>query len=126
MEFYYHEVDNDVLIISADGGIDRHTSKEFVDQILKLIEGGITRIIVDCEKLTYISSWGLGILLQMHKRAKRAGGEVKIANVSSRIVSILNVTHLNKVFGIYPDVNRARLEFRPRDDRPDDDPGQSD
>ncbi|MDP6545645.1 MAG: STAS domain-containing protein [Phycisphaerae bacterium] len=120
MEFYHHEVDNDVLIISADGGIDRHTSKEFVEQILKLIDGGMTKIIVDCNKLTYISSWGLGVLLRLHKRAKVAGGEVKIAAVHSRIVTLLNVTHLNKIFGIYPDVNRARLEFRPRDDRPAD------
>ena len=41
MEFYYHEVDNDVLIISADGGIDKQTSKEFVEQILELIDGGM-------------------------------------------------------------------------------------
>ena len=120
MEFYYHELDNDVLIISADGGIDKQTSKEFVNQLLKLIESGVTKIIVDCQKLTYISSWGLGVLLRLHERAKTAGGEVKIANVHSRIVSVLNVTHLNKIFGIYPDVNRARLEFRPRDDRPAD------
>ncbi len=120
MQFYQHEIDNDVLIITADGGIDKRTSKEFVEQILELIEGGMTKIIVDCRKLTYISSWGLGVLLRLHKRAKAAGGEVKIANVNSRIVSVLNVTHLNKVFGIYPDVNRARLEFRPRDDRPAD------
>ena len=126
MEFYYHEVDNDVLIISADGGIDKRTSKEFVEQILKLIEGGVTKIIVDCQKLTYISSWGLGVLLRLHKRAKFAGGEVKIANVHSRIVTVLNVTHLNKIFGIYPDVNRARLEFRPRGDRPADDSDQPD
>lgn len=118
MEFYYHEIDNDVLIISADGGIDKQTSKEFVNEILKLIEGGVKKIIVDCGKLTYISSWGIGVLLHLHKRAKTAGAEVKIADVHSRIVDVLNVTHLNKVFGIYPDVNRARLEFRPRDDRP--------
>ena len=126
MEFYYHEVDNDVLIISADGGIDKRTSKEFVDQILTLIEGGITKIIIDCKKLTYISSWGLGVLLRLHKRARTAGGEVKIANVHSRIVALLNVTHLNKIFGIYPDVNRARLEFRPIDDRHDDESDQGD
>ena len=116
MEFYYHEIDNDVLIISADGGIDKQTSKEFVEQILTLIEGGMTKIIIDCKKLTYISSWGIGVLLRLHKRAKTAGGEVKIADVHSRIVDVLNVTHLNKIFGIYPDVNRARLEFRPRDE----------
>jgi len=126
MEFYYHEVDNDVLIISADGGIDKQTSKKFVEQIFKLIENGMTKIIVDCQKLTYISSWGLGVLLRLHKRAKAAGGEVKIANVHSRIVALLNVTHLNKIFGIYPDVNRARLEFRPRDDRPADELDQGD
>jgi len=116
MELYEHELDRDVLIIAADGGIDRQTSKEFVDRILELIEGGVTKIIIDCTKLTYISSWGLGVLLRLHKRAKSAGGEVKIANVHSRIVELLNLTHLNKVFGIYPDVNRARLEFRPKAD----------
>jgi len=58
------------------------------------------------------------VLLRLHKRAKTAGGEVKIANVHSRIVEVLNITHLNKIFGIYPDVDRARLEFRPIDDQP--------
>ncbi|MDP6633401.1 MAG: STAS domain-containing protein [Phycisphaerae bacterium] len=114
MQFYEHEIDNDILIIAADGGIDRHTRKEFVERILELVEGGMTKIIVDCQKLTYISSWGLGMLLRLHKRAKTAGGEVKIANVHSRIVELLRITRLNKIFGIYPSVNRARLEFRPK------------
>ena len=126
MEFYEHEIDNDVLVIAADGGIDRHTSKEFVEQILELIEGGMTKIIIDCGKLTYISSWGLGVLLRLHKRAKMAGGEVKIANVHSRIVEVLKITRLNKIFGIYPDVDRARLEFRPTGDRPADESDQPD
>ena len=115
MEFYYHELEKDILIISADGGIDRHTSKEFVQDVLDLIEAGIRKIIIDCEKLSYISSYGLGVLLRVHKRARMAGGEVKIANVHSHVAELLNLTHLNKIFGIYPDVNRARLEFRPKD-----------
>ena len=117
MEFYYHELDNEVLVISADGGIDRRTSQEFVDNITTLVNAGLRKIIVDCERLTYLSSYGLGVLLRLHKRAKTAGGEVKIANVHSRVAELLHLTHLNKVFGIYPDVNRARLDFRPRDDR---------
>jgi len=117
MEFYEHEIDNDVLIIAADGGIDRNTSSEFVERILELIEGGVTKVIIDCEKLTYISSWGLGVLLRLHKRARATGGEVKIANVHSRIVELLNLTRLNRIFGVYPDVNRARLEFRPKTEK---------
>jgi anti-sigma B factor antagonist len=117
MEFYYQEIEKDLLIITADGGIDRHTSRKFMDDVLRLIDGGVHKIIIDCEKLTYISSSGLAALLRLHKRARAAGGEVKIANVHSRVADLLNITHLNRIFGIYPDVNRARLDFRPKDDQ---------
>jgi len=70
MEVYCHELDKDVLIISADGGIDRQTSGQFVERILKLIEDGMTKIIVDCDKLTYISSWGLGAFVKPQKHAQ--------------------------------------------------------
>ena len=116
VEFYFSEVEKDVLIISADGGIDRRTSGQFVENILSLIQGGITKIIVDLDRLTYISSYGLGVVLRIHKRARAAGGEVKLANVHSSVAVILNLTGLNTLFGIYPDVNRARLEFRPKDE----------
>lgn len=116
MEFYYHEIDKDVLIIAADGGINRQTGGQFVEEVLGLIDGGQAKIIVDCEKLSYISSYGLGVLLRLHKRARTAGGDVKIANIHSRVAELLNLVHLNRIFDIYPDVNRARLEFRPRDD----------
>ncbi len=112
MEFYFCEIEKDVLIISADGGIDKSTSESFVDKVLELIDGGVGKIIIDCEKLTYISSYGLGVLLRLHKRARQAGGAAKIANVKGTISELLHLTRLNKVFEIYPDVNSARLEFR--------------
>ena len=36
MEFYYHETEKDVLIVAVDGGIDRHTSAQFVEEIESL------------------------------------------------------------------------------------------
>ena len=115
MEFYYHEVDHDVLVIVADGGIDRKTAGGFVEGIHALIEGGIRKIIVDCSELHFISSYGLSVLLRIHKRARQQGGEVKLACIHSRLAGILELLHLNRIFEIYPDVNRARLEFRPKD-----------
>jgi anti-sigma B factor antagonist len=116
VEFYYHEIDKDVLIIAADGGINRQTSGQFVQEVLGLIDGGQAKIIIDCRNLTYISSYGLGVLLRLHKRAKTAGGDVKIASIHSRVADVLSLVHLNRIFEIYPDVNRARLEFRPREE----------
>ena len=60
MELVFHEVDKSVLILSADGGLNADTSAEFVEQLEKLVDGGVTQIIVDCTRLEYISSYGIG------------------------------------------------------------------
>ena len=114
MEFYYDEIDNDVLIITADGGLNADTSEQFILSIEKLVDAGLKKIIVDCDKLDDISSYGLGVLVQLHNRMKRQGSDVKLASVKGPMPDVLEVTGLNKLFEIYPDVNRARLAFRPK------------
>jgi len=115
MEFYYHEIENDVLIISADGGLNKQTAGQFVEEIGALVDGGVKKIIIDCSKLNFITSYGIGVILRLHKKLRSAGGDIKIAAVPSKIIEVLNVMKLTKIFDIYPDVNRARLEFRPKD-----------
>ncbi len=40
MEFYYKNVDDGVLVLSADGGLDKGTAEQFVGELLKLVESG--------------------------------------------------------------------------------------
>ncbi len=54
------------------------------------------------------------MLVRLHNRMKRQGSDVKLASVKGALAGILQVTGLNKLFEIYPDVNRARLAFRPK------------
>jgi len=77
-----------------------------------LIDGGIEKLILDCEKLTYISSYGLGVLIRLHKRSLGRGGDVKIAGVRGVVADAMAITRLDRVFSMYPDVNRALLAFR--------------
>jgi anti-sigma B factor antagonist len=111
MEFYYHDVQDNVMVISADGGLNRQTAEQFTSEIIKLIEAGLRYIVIDCEKLTYISSYGVGVLIRLHKRAAKAGGDVKIANAHSRILEVLGLMRLNKRFAIYPSVDKAMHAF---------------
>lgn len=112
MEFYYHETDGDLLVISADGGLNGDTANQFVTEIERLVDAGLRKIIVDCTALNFVSSAGLAVLMRLHKHMKPLGGNVKIAHVKGTIMQVLEVTHLSKVFEIYPDVDRARLAFR--------------
>ena len=113
MEFYYHELDNSVLILRADGGINADNAAQFVADLEKLVDAGIRKIIVDCGGLDHISSFGISVLLRVHRRLARHGGDVKLAGIRAGLVRLLQIARVDAMFDIYPDVNRARLAFRP-------------
>ncbi len=114
MEFYYDEIDGDVLVLRVDGGLNAETAEQFVTSIENLVDAGLTKLIVDCSMLDYVSSYGIGVLIRLHRRMKGRGGDVKLACVRSVLADVLALTHLTSLFEIYPDTNRARLAFRPR------------
>jgi anti-anti-sigma factor len=111
MEFYYRGTDKDILILSADGGLNSQNAEQFVDELQNLVDAGAQKLIVDCTKLSYISSYGIGILIRLHKRLAEGGGEVKIAAVDSPIVKVLRLLRLDTVFEIYDNEREAREAF---------------
>jgi anti-sigma B factor antagonist len=112
MEFYYRDTDRDVLILRADGGIDSHNAQEFLSHLQRLIEAGARKLLVDCSRLGYISSFGITTLIRLHKRMAERGGHVKLAAVQSPLFRLLEITRLNQVFHSYPSVEEALKSFR--------------
>ena len=47
MELIAHEIDVDVMILFADGGLNASNAEEFVSDIGELIDGGLRRLIID-------------------------------------------------------------------------------
>lgn len=115
MEFYYQNVDDGVLVLSADGGLDRGTAEQFVGELRKLVESGASKIIVDCTKLNYVSLHGLSTLFGLHKKLADHGGDVKVAAVRGKIAGLVAESRLSDVLHVYPYVDRARHAFRRRD-----------
>ena len=111
MEFYFRGTDKDVLILSADGGLNSQNAEEFVDELQTLVDAGARKLILDCTRLSYISSYGIGILIRLHKKLAKVGGEVKIAALDSPVVKVLRFLHLDQVFEIYQNVGEARRAF---------------
>ncbi len=114
MELYYHEVEKGVLILTADGGLNASTADRFVTDLEHLIESGSTKIIVDCSQLDYISSYGISVLMRLHRKMQRHGGDVRLASVKGMMVKALSLARVDQILAIYPDVNAARLSFRPQ------------
>ena len=99
-------------MIQADGGLNAGTAPQFMGDLEKLVDAGLRKIIVDCTKLNYISSYGLGVLMTVHKQMAKHGGDVKICCVKSVVHDVLRLVKLDQFFQSYADLNRARLAFR--------------
>ncbi len=111
MELYYHSVDKDVLVLSADGGLDSHNAEEFVNELGRLVEAGARKLIVDCSRLGYISSYGIAVLVRLHKKLAVRGGDVKLAAVDTMVARLIQVTGLDRVFQLYANLDEARRAF---------------
>ncbi|MSR28734.1 MAG: anti-sigma factor antagonist [Phycisphaerales bacterium] len=114
METYVVEVQGDVLVLRADGGLNTSTAGQLSESIAALLKGGITNVVVDCSKLAIISSMGLGALLMLHTRMRRIGGEVRLAGLTGAVVQVIQMTKLDRVFEVYRDVEQAKASFRKR------------
>ena len=79
---------NGELTVVIDGRLDTVTAPE-LESFLDNNYEGTASLIFDCEKLIYISSAGLRVLLTAHKRMK---GAMKLTNVSELVMEVLEMT----------------------------------
>ncbi len=78
------------LTIAAEGHLNTTTAPELEKMINESVEG-VTELILDFEKLEYISSAGLRVLLQTQKLMSKQGA-LKITHVCAEIMSVLEMT----------------------------------
>ena len=111
MEFYYDKTDKEILVLSVDGGLLHDNTHRFVGEIERFLELGMRKLIVDCTRLTRISSYGIGTLIRLHKQMAKKGGDVKLAKVSGIVGKVVGMTGLESILQIYPTVEDARQAF---------------
>ena len=78
------------LSVALEGRLDTNTAPE-LDKVFKESLEGITSLVIDMEKLDYISSAGLRTLLFAQKTMNKQG-TMKIRNVNELIMEVFNIT----------------------------------
>ena len=90
--------DADKLTIAIEGRLDTASSPQLEGE-LRTAVNGITELTFDLEKLDYISSAGLRVLLATQKVMNRQG-EMKVVNVKPEIMEIFDVTGFVDILNI--------------------------
>lgn len=82
------------------GEVDIFTSPELKNKIFDLIEENKQNIVIDGQRLDYIDSTGLGVLMAIYKKLQENNLNIKIVNLKQNIYKLFDITGLNKIFNI--------------------------
>jgi len=87
--------------------IDAHNSAGLKEMFLRLIEQGEVNIVVQLDTVRFIDSSGLGALLSGHKNVMAKSGRFILAGCKPQVLSMFELTRLNRIFEIYGDLTEA-------------------
>lgn len=89
-----------VKVIRIEGHLDTQTSPDAQTQLTQLIDQGATKLVVNFEKLDYISSAGLRILLTVAKRLKGDSGELRICSLNGVVQEVFDISGFTTILAV--------------------------
>ena len=94
-------------VLPLKGEIDLHVSPSVTASLNAMIEKKPRRLVVDLSDVTYIDSAGLAALIQAMQKVEGYGGKFLLAGLQETVRSIFEISRLDQVFQIFPDVHAA-------------------
>ncbi len=86
--------------ITIEGEIDIYNSSLLKEKLNALIQEHKTDLHINCDKLEYIDSTGLGSLVSVLKKVKQYNGNISLCQLKPNVAKVFKITELNKVFVI--------------------------
>lgn len=93
-----YDNERNIWIVKPAGEVDIYTSPNLKEKLLKSLKEKETDLLIDGEKLDYIDSTGLGVLISILKKVKESKNDVILINLKSNIRKLFDITGLDKVF----------------------------
>ncbi len=71
----------------------------------------LLKIVVSFQGVRFVSSSMLAQLVQLHKKLQKAGGKLRLCELSPALADLVRSTHLDKLFEVLPDEASALKKF---------------
>lgn len=81
------------------------------DHVKGLLADGVKQVVIDLGKVKWLNSSGLGALMGALTTVRNDGGDLKLANTSDKIQSLLMITKLMNIFDTHENVEKALEAF---------------
>lgn len=92
---------HDRTVVRLEGELDAYSAPALATCLDDLVNGGVTAVVIDLGKVTFIDSTGLGVLVAGYNAAVERGGTVELVASDPRVVRVLEMTSLDQLFTIH-------------------------
>lgn len=87
-------------VLKFIGKLDTISANKIQDKIEEIASSPDKDLVIDCSELEYIASAGLRLFLILFKSFDNAEHAVTLVSVTEKVMKVLSVTNLDKVFEI--------------------------
>lgn len=94
------------IVLGDPASVLRSTLREITDS-------GAGKVILNLEKVDYIDSTGLGVLVMAATTLQKSGGALKLLNLNRRNIELMVMTKLSTILDIFNDETDAVNSFFP-------------
>lgn len=96
-----------IAVVVPRGRLNMVSARQLKETFSDLVAAGSSRIVVDLAETTFLDSSGLGALIGGLKAARQAGGDLRIARPTPAVVSVFELTNLDRVLRARDSVETA-------------------
>jgi len=107
MELDVSTRDDGIAVVAPRGRLNMVSARQLKETLSDLVAGGTARIVVDLGETTFLDSSGLGALIGGLKAARQAGGDLRVARPTPAVVSVFELTNLDRVLRARDSVETA-------------------
>ena len=92
---------NGIAVLTLKGRLNVTTTPDLEVAFNKLLADGVSKVVVDCRELEYISSAGLRVLLAAAKSFKKVSGQISLSAMSANVRQVFEISGFTSIFPIF-------------------------
>lgn len=100
-----------VTVIDIAGRLDTQTSGNAKEEVAGIIRRGTDKVVLNLDRLEYINSSGLRLILTAAKSLKAMTGEFKVCHANGVVKEVLEVAGFNQLIAICDEEKDAIAEL---------------